>query len=110
MAEVTKHDYTTKNDKQQFITWFIDKHGYNIHTDYNKYNSRTLSEEYQQDTNRLIPKITIHRWLMSIKDNGNADNADNTINTKHKKTTKQVITQCIDKYVSHYVAEQFTQV
>lgn len=106
MAEGTKHDYTTKNDKQQFITWFIDKHGYNIHTDYNKYNSRTLSEEYQQDTNRLIPKITIHRWLMSIKDN----NDETLANTKHKKTTKQVITQCIDKYVSHYVAEQFTQV
>lgn len=99
-----KHDYTTKDDKQHFITWFINKYGYNVDS---HYNSRTLSEEYQTDTNRLIPKITIHRWLLSIKEYQANPPTTTNHNTKYKKTTKTIIAECIEKYVSNYVAEQF---
>ena len=98
-----KHDYTNKQEKKRFITWYLDNYGYNTHR--HDYNSRLLSERYQRETNILIPKLTIYRWLTKLY---NPDTK--TIGTKHKESNSQVTDTVLHEYVSHYVCEQFTHI
>ena len=62
-----RKDYVTKQQKDQFITWYLNKYGYNVNLKCN--NSRVLSETYQAETGIYIPKITIYRWLGRMNDN-----------------------------------------
>ena len=55
-----KSQYTTKDQRNEFMIWLINNYGYNIE---NVDNSRVLSEKYYKSTNNLIPKISIYRWI-----------------------------------------------
>ena len=79
-----RKEYVTKQEKEQFISWYLRKYGYNVNLKRN--NSRVLSEAYQQETGIYIPKITIYRWL------GKMDN--------------DKVQQKIDKFTSEYVVAE----
>ena len=102
----THKDYTTKQQKLEFITWLINKYGYHVNT--LNYNARILHEQYQQEKLIDIPQLSIHRWLTKL--NTNVNNNSLTQQGKKKNNNITIIHECVDQYVSHYVAEQFTQV
>ena len=87
MAEVKKQrkEYVTKQQKEQFITWYIKHYGYNVNLKHN--NSRVVSEAYQQETGIYIPKITVYRWLGRMQD--------------------ESIQQKINNFTSEYVVAEF---
>lgn len=57
----TRKKYVTKEEKAEFMRWYLEHYGYNVKLKQN--NSRVLSEAYQRDTGIYIPKITIYRWF-----------------------------------------------
>ena len=77
-----KAPYTTKEQKQQFIKWYLEHYGMNttntVNND-NKYNKkvnpRILSDLYYEQFHILIPKMTIYRWLKRL-DNCNANDVN----------------------------------
>ena len=83
-----RKDYVTKLQKDHFITWYLNRYGYNVKLKSN--NSRVLSEKYQEETGVYIPKITIYRWLGKMDDDS--------------------IQQKINDYVSVYVVTQFSKI
>ena len=111
MSTTHKHDYTTKQQKLDFICWFIDHYGY--HVNQHLYNARILHEQYLHDKLIDIPQLSIHRWITKLnsRSNSNSSNSNSSTVTHQKKNNNMTILhECLDKYVSHYVAEQFTQV
>ena len=60
-----KKPYVTREQKEEFIQWYLSHYGYNVKLKEN--NSRVLSEKYYQETGILIPKISIFRWLGKIE-------------------------------------------
>lgn len=69
MDEINKKprkEYVTKQQKADFIQWYLKHYGYNVKKNNRQLNSRILSETYQASTGILIPKITIYRWLNKL--------------------------------------------
>ena len=60
----TKKAYANRDDRQQFIRWYLDEYGYNTV----KISAEKLSKAYKNSKHRQIPKITIHRWVKGLKD------------------------------------------
>lgn len=60
-----KKPYVTREQKEEFIQWYLAKYGYNVNLKIN--NSRVLSEAYEREKGILIPKITIFRWLGKLE-------------------------------------------
>jgi len=60
-----KKPYVTREQKEEFIQWYLSKYGYNVNLKTN--NSRVLSETYEREKGILIPKITIFRWLGKLE-------------------------------------------
>lgn len=56
-----KAKYVSKQQREQFIDWYITNIGYN-----DNLNSRQLSERYESERGLKIPKLTIYRWLQKI--------------------------------------------
>lgn len=102
----TKADYITKDGKNAFIKWFIDTYGYNINR--TSYNSRILSEEYLKQTNILIPKITIHRWLKSLDKQDQETQVQDE--SKHKKTNLKATHEALETYCLNYISKELCQV
>ena len=84
----TKHkkDYVTREQKEEFIQWYLAKYGYNSHLKEN--NSRVLSEAYEREKGILIPKITIYRWLNKFEQNKVDNFAKEFIDTNLLETPK----------------------
>ena len=61
-----KKPYVTREQKDEFIEWYLEKYGYNVNLKIN--NSRVLSEAYEREKGIYIPKITIFRWLGKLKE------------------------------------------
>lgn len=81
-----RKEYVTKQQKADFIQWYLKHYGYNIKKNNRQLNSRILSETYQATTGILIPKITIYRWLNKLNNEGS---------------------NIVDKFVSVYVVKSF---
>ena len=64
-----RKEYVTKQQRNVFIRWYLNKYGYNIQSNLKEHNSRVLSEEYYTECGILIPKISIYRWLIKLKNN-----------------------------------------
>lgn len=60
-----KKPYVTREQKEEFIQWYLSKYGYNVNLKTN--NSRVLSETYEREKGIVIPKITIFRWLGKLE-------------------------------------------
>ena len=60
-----KKPYVTKEQKEEFIQWYLRKYGYNVNLKIN--NSRVVSEQYERETGITIPKVTIFRWLGKLE-------------------------------------------
>lgn len=56
-----KAKYVSKQQREQFIEWYITNIGYN-----DNQNSRQLSERYESECGLKIPKLTIYRWLQNV--------------------------------------------
>lgn len=102
----THKDYTTKQQKLQFITWLIDKYGYHVNT--TTYNARILHEEYLQDKLIDIPQLSIHRWITKL--NSTYSNKNTTTTHQRKNNNENIIQDCVNTYALHYISEQITQV
>lgn len=61
-----KKPYVTREQKEEFLKWYLEKYGYNTHLKEN--NSRIVSETYEREKGILIPKITIFRWLNKLEE------------------------------------------
>ena len=61
----SKKDYVTREQKEEFLKWYLEKYGYNTHLKEN--NSRIVSETYEREKGIVIPKITIYRWLNKLE-------------------------------------------
>ena len=59
-----RKEYVTKQQKEEFIQWYLSHYGYNTNLKNN--NSRVVSEAYQREVGILIPKLTIYRWLQKL--------------------------------------------
>lgn len=59
-----RKEYVTKQQKEEFIQWYLSHYGYNTNLKNN--NSRVVSEAYQREVGVLIPKLTIYRWLQKL--------------------------------------------
>lgn len=103
----TKHkaEYTSKETKKRFLKWYLNTYGMNtsntVNTDtkYNKnINSRILSEQFQQVSGILIPKMSIYRWLKRL-DNIDAEN-------KNDNKFQDVIDEYVDVYINNNCLEQ----
>lgn len=57
---VDRKTYVTKDQKDQFLKWYLRTYGYNTSS---SPNSKTLSIRYSDDTGVAIPKLTIYRWI-----------------------------------------------
>ena len=65
VANQVKTHYANKDDRQQFIRWYLDEYGYNTV----KISAEKLSKAYSKNNRgKQIPKITIHRWVKGLKD------------------------------------------
>ena len=71
-----RKEYVTKQQREQFIKWYLDKYGYNVNL--KKNNSRVLSDTYLAERGIYIPKITIYRWLGKM--HANEDNIEEKVN------------------------------
>ena len=60
-----KKPYVTREQKEEFIQWYLHKYGYNVNLKIN--NSRVVSEAYERETGITIPKITIFRWINKLE-------------------------------------------
>ena len=60
-----KKPYVTKEQKGEFIQWYLRKYGYNVNLKIN--NSRVVSEQYERETGIIIPKVSIYRWLGKLE-------------------------------------------
>lgn len=60
-----KKPYVTKEQRKEFIQWYLRKYGYNVNLKIN--NSRVVSEQYEKETGIIIPKISIYRWLGKLE-------------------------------------------
>lgn len=60
-----KKPYVTREQKDEFIQWYLSKYGYNVNLKIN--NSRVVSEAYEREKGILIPKITLYRWLGKLE-------------------------------------------
>lgn len=61
----TKKPYVTKEQKEEFIQWYLRKYGYNVNLKIN--NSRVVSEQYERETGIIIPKVSIYRWIGKLE-------------------------------------------
>ena len=58
---MNKKQYTLKNERIEFLNWLISYYGYNVKNIND--NTREISEIYNKERDKLIPKNTIYRWL-----------------------------------------------